>query len=209
VDQWPDTEQPAVSLTYPVGGEELTAGEEYTVTWSATDNVGVVSVDVLRSWDGGATYPDTVAAGEADDGAFEWTVPEGASTTSRVRVIARDAAGLSWYDDSDADFTVSSDTNVPDDVPRVVTLSQNVPNPFNPVTSIDYSIPSEARVLLSIYDASGRFVRTVVDQTLAPNRYTAVWDGLSYSGERASSGIYFYRLVANGEELARKMIMVK
>jgi len=63
--------------------------------------------------------------------------------------------------------------------------------------------------VLSIYDVAGRFVRTVVDQTLAPNRYTAVWDGLTYAGERASSGIYFYRLVADGEELARKMILVK
>jgi C1A family cysteine protease len=209
VDEWPDTEQPTVGLSYPVGGEELASGEECTITWTAADNFGVVSVDVLRSHDSGATFPDTIAVGEPNDGALSWLVPEGASTTSRVRVIARDAAGLAWYDDSDGDFAVSSDTGIPDGEPRVLALSQNVPNPFNPVTSIDYSIPTEARVLLNIYDASGRFVRAIVDQTLAPNRYTAVWDGLTYGGERASSGIYFYRLIANGEELARKMILIK
>jgi C1A family cysteine protease len=209
VDEWPDTEQPQVTLGSPNGGEELVSGEACAVLWDATDNVGVVSVDVLRSWDGGATFPDTVAAGEANDGEIEWTVPEGASAASRLRVIARDGAGLAWYDDSDADFTVSSDTQVPDDTPRLLTLSQNVPNPFNPVTSIGYTIPSEAHVTLRIYDASGRFVRTVVDQTLPANRYTAVWDGLTYGGDRASSGIYFYRLVADGVELARKMILVK
>jgi C1A family cysteine protease len=209
VTEWPDAEQPTVHLSYPAGGEELMSGDDCTITWTATDNVGVVSVDVLRSHDSGATFPDTIAVGEPNDGALTWAVPEGASTTSRVRVIARDAAGLAWYDDSDGDFSVTSDSSVPDDEPRVLALSQNVPNPFNPVTSIDYTIPTEARVTLNIYDASGRFVRTVVDQTLAPNRYTAVWDGLTYGGDRASSGIYFYRLVANGEELARKMILVK
>lgn len=208
-DEWPDTEQPTVGVTYPVGGEELTSGEECVITWTATDNVGVVSVDVLRSHDSGATFPDTIAVGESNDGALTWLVPEGASGTSRVRVIARDAAGLAWYDDSDGDFSVESDSGIPDGEPRVFALSQNVPNPFNPVTSIDYTIPNEARVTLSIYDASGRFVRTIVNQTLAPNRYTAVWDGLTYGGDRASSGIYFYRLVADDEELARKMIMVK
>ncbi|MBM3307827.1 MAG: T9SS type A sorting domain-containing protein [Candidatus Eisenbacteria bacterium] len=209
VDEWPDTEQPSVALTHPAGGEELTSGEECVITWTATDNVGVVSVDILRSWDSGATFPDTVAAEEANDGSFSWTVPEGSSATSRVRVIARDAAGLAWHDDSGADFSVTSDAQVPDGPPRALSLAQNVPNPFNPVTSINYSVPAEARVVLSIYDVAGRFVRTVVDQTLAPNRYTAVWDGLTYAGERASSGIYFYRLVADGEELARKMILVK
>lgn len=209
VDEWPDTEQPTVGLSYPVGGEELTSGEECTITWTAADNFGVVSVDVLRSHDSGATFPDTIAAGEPNDGTLTWVVPEGASSTSRIRVIARDAAGLAWYDDSDGDFSVASDSGIPDGEPRALALSQNVPNPFNPVTSIDYSIPTDAHVTLDIYDASGRFVRTVVNQTLAPNRYTAVWDGLTYGGERASSGIYFYRLVANGEELARKMILIK
>ncbi len=79
-DEWPDTEQPTVGLSYPVGGEELTSGEECTITWTATDNVGVVSVDVLRSHDGGATFPDTIAVGESNDGALTWVVPEGAST---------------------------------------------------------------------------------------------------------------------------------
>ena len=209
VDEWPDTEQPTAHLTYPVGGEHLISGDQYTITWTASDNVAVTSVDILRSYDGGATYPQTVAVGEVNDGAYLWTVPAGTNETSRIRVIARDAAGLAWYDDSDADFSTGSDSGTPGIEPPVVTLYQNYPNPFNPVTTIAYSIPEAATVKLEILDSAGRLVRTLVDQVSVPGRYTAVWDGRSSSGERASSGIYFYRLLANEEELDRKMILVK
>jgi len=210
VDEWPDTEQPTVSVLGPNGGEELPGGDPVEITWSASDNVAVTSIDILRSWDGGATFPDVVATGETNDGSFMWTVPDSSSENSRIRVVARDGAGLAWYDDSDGDFSVESGTGVPGGPgQRVLALKQNIPNPFNPVTRIAYSIPKPSRVMLAIYDVRGRLVRELVNDDLPANDYVAVWDGRTESGSRAASGVYFYRLSADNRELDRRMIMVK
>jgi C1A family cysteine protease len=206
---WPDTEPPAVTLSGPNGGGEYTGGDVVDVEWTASDGGrGVSSIDVLMSWDSGATFPDVIAEGEPDDGVFEWTVPDSSTTTARLRVIARDDAGLASFDDSDADFAIEADTGVPDEE-RVLSLRQNVPNPFNPVTRIAYSIPEPARVELLIHDVGGRVVRRLVEAELPADDHTAVWDGRDDAGEAVGSGIYFYRLMADGRELARKMILLR
>jgi C1A family cysteine protease len=206
---WPDTEPPVVTLLSPNGGEEYTGGDAATIEWSASDAArAVTSVDILMSWDGGATYPDTVALGEADDGVFEWVVPDSSTTTARIRVIVRDDVGLASFDDSDADFAIDADTGTPVGS-RAFALRQNTPNPFGPSTRIAYSIPRPARVELLIYDVGGRIVRRLVDVNRPAGDYATVWDGISDEGEAVSSGIYFYRLMADGRELARKMILLR
>ncbi len=206
---WPDTEQPTVTLTYPNGGEEFEGGATPDIQWSASDNVGVTSVDILRSWDSGASFPDMIATGEINDGSFEWTVPDSFSTASRIRVVARDAAGLAQRDDSDGDFTAGSETGVPDGVERKLSLFQNAPNPFTLATSITYSVPQPAHVELRVYDASGRIVRTLVDAEAGADDYLVHWDGRRDDGTAAAAGIYLYRLVADGRELTRKMILLR
>jgi hypothetical protein len=206
---WPDTEQPTVTVTYPNGGEEFEGGATPSILWTASDNVGVTSVDILRSWDSGATFPDVIAAGEVNDGSFEWTVPDSFNTVSRVRVVAHDAAGLAQRDDSDGDFTAGSETGVPDGLERKLSLFQNAPNPFTLATSIAYSVPQAAHVELRVYDVSGRIVRTLVDAEVGANDYLVHWNGLRDDGEAAATGIYLYRLVADGRELTRKMILLR
>ncbi len=210
VDQWPDTEQPSVTVLAPNGGEEILGNDVVEITWSASDNVGVTGIHILRSWDGGMTFPDTIASDEPDDGSFMWTVPDSTNGTSRIKIIVEDAAGLAWYDDSDADFSVEALSGMPDRVaPGLFALDQNVPNPFSPVTQIAYTIPTASRVMLGIYDVSGRLVRQLVDADLPANDYLATWDGTTESGETAAAGVYFYRLSANGTEFDRRMILVK
>ena len=206
---WPDTEQPTVTLSYPNGGEEFEGGATPNIQWTAFDNVGVTSVDILRSWDSGATYPDVVATGEVNDGSFEWTVPDSFNAASRIRVVARDAAGLAQRDDSDGDFTAGQETGVPDDMERRLSLFQNAPNPFALATTIAYTLPSAAHVELVVYDVSGRRVRTLVDAHLDANDYTARWDGRMSNGLEAAAGIYLYRLMADDNEIMRKMILLR
>jgi C1A family cysteine protease len=210
-DQWPDSEQPQVDLSYPNGGEELEWGEECEITWSASDNVGVTSIDILRSWDGGATFPETIAASEANDGSFMWTVPDSSNGSSKIRVIARDAAGLAWYDDSDSTFATDQGTGAtPINVTRSFGLQQNVPNPFNPATTIRYQLPGPAEVDLRIYDVSGRVVRKLVDSRMeAAGAHSAIWDGLDEDGNSVASGVFFYVLTAGELTDSRRMILLK
>jgi len=90
-------------------------------------------------------------------------------------------------------------------------LEQNVPNPFNPSTTIQYSISTSGHVSLRVYDVAGRVVRTLVDESQTPREggYRSTWDGRSDAGHMVPSGIYFYRLVAPGHQETRKMLLLK
>jgi hypothetical protein len=210
VDDWPDSEQPTVTVTAPDGGEEFLGNDIVEIAWTAADNVGVTAIAILRSWDGGISFPDTIASGEPNDGSFMWTVPDSTNQTSRIRVIAKDAAGLARYDDSDGDFSVEALSGIRDrQTSGLLALDQNVPNPFNPETRITYTIPTSSRVRLGIYDVAGRLVRQLVDTDLAPGNYLAVWDGTTAGGQTAGTGVYFCRLSSDGQELDRRLILMK
>jgi len=101
-----DEEDPTVTVTAPNGGESWKKGSEQQITWTATDNVGVTAIDIYYSTDGGATYPNTIAMGEDNDGTYTWTMPNDPSTTCKVKVVAHDAAENTGEDISDADFTI-------------------------------------------------------------------------------------------------------
>ena len=79
-------------------------------------------------------------------------------------------------------------------LPRSVALNGNVPNPFNPVTSISYEIPYQADVRLSVYNVAGQLVRKLVDERREAGFHAAIWDGRTATGEEAASGVYVARL---------------
>ena len=80
--------------------------------------------------------------------------------------------------------------------PFPLELLQNVPNPFNPSTTIRYVLPSRVKVRVTIYDVSGRPVVTLVDREEAAGPYGVEWNGTGADGARVSSGVYFVRIEA-------------
>jgi len=103
-----DATPPVVALASPDGGEDWKAGSTHAITWTASDNVGVSSVDIALSTDGGATYPDAIATAVPNTGSYDWSVPDLPGSALRVRVTARDAIGNSTADASAASFAVST-----------------------------------------------------------------------------------------------------
>jgi hypothetical protein len=94
--------------------------------------------------------------------------------------------------------------------PRTNSLSQNYPNPFNPTTTIRYSIERPAYVSLRIYNVTGQLVKTLVDRVQSPGEVKPLtWDGMNDSGQRVSSGVYFYRMVTENFTRTRKMVLLK
>lgn len=102
-----------------------------------------------------------------------------------------------------------TDVAVADGAPRRVVLHSNRPNPFNPVTTVSFELPVRQMVDLSIYDVSGRLVRTLVDGSMNAGTHEMVWDGRSATGEAGASGVYFYRLQAENFSETRKMILIR
>ncbi|MDH3215772.1 MAG: T9SS type A sorting domain-containing protein [Candidatus Krumholzibacteria bacterium] len=89
-------------------------------------------------------------------------------------------------------------------------LDNNYPNPFNPTTTIKYSIKERAHVSLKIYNAAGQLVKTLVNDVQSPDRIAPVrWDGRNDSGQTVSSGVYFYKLVTKNFSQTKKMVLLK
>ena len=108
-------------------------------------------------------------------------------------------------------ITVAVLTGADDETfPLEYALHANYPNPFNPTTVIAYDLPEGRRVSLRVYSVSGRTVRTLADGVVqGPGRMEVTWDGSDDDGRPVASGVYFYRLEADGDALCRKMIMLK
>lgn len=94
-------------------------------------------------------------------------------------------------------------------VPTQYALIQNYPNPFNPVTTIRYQVPKKGPVRIGVYDLMGRCTKVLVDRVHEPGYYSVQWDGRDRTGNEAPSGIYLYRLEANGKQQVRKMIKLR
>ncbi len=96
------------------------------------------------------------------------------------------------------------------EAPQGFDLLQNVPNPFNPVTTIQYSIPGGGgHVRLQIFDVRGRLVRRLVDGWQPGGRHLATWQGRDDRGREVPTGIYFYRLTLEDKSASRKMLLLK
>ena len=81
-----------------------------------------------------------------------------------------------------------------DHTPQSFALGPNFPNPFNPSTSIDYQVPTNAAVILRVYNQLGQLLRTLVEQEQQAGMYRVVWDGRTSFGQAVASGVYLYRL---------------
>lgn len=83
-------------------------------------------------------------------------------------------------------------------------LLYNYPNPFNPVTTISYTLPEAGNVQIKIFDVLGREIVKLVDEEKSAGKYSVAWNGSNYA-----SGIYFYTITFNDQTLKKKMLMIK
>ena len=90
------------------------------------------------------------------------------------------------------------------DAPRTFSLEQNFPNPFNPATTIRFALPRDSFVRLRVFDVAGAFVAELVNERRPAGIYSELFDASSLS-----SGIYFYRIEADGFVRSRKLVLLK
>jgi subtilisin family serine protease len=158
----PDTEPPVVTVTAPNGGETLNVGTVYTITWTATDNVGVTQTSLYYSYDGGSNYNhiDDIAG---NPGTYDWTVPGTASSQCLVQIYAYDAAANEGSDVSDAYFTI-----------------EEAPGPYVWVSDITLSISAKGVNTEAVAEV------LVLDQDSSAVKGAAVyshWDGLTHDSD--------------------------
>jgi immune inhibitor A len=110
-----------------------------------------------------------------------------------------------------ADLIVGFTASIDDDplLPSEYALSQNYPNPFNPTTTIGFTLPTSSEVKLEVYNLKGELTTTLATGRYAAGTHSVVWDGRAKSGEAVASGIYFYRLLTEEQEISKKMVLIK
>lgn len=128
-------------------------------------------------------------------------------------VRARDAENDRSRASNSEDRDISSPTGIANTPILASTLGRNFPNPFNPMTTIPYTVggvaDSPVPVTLSVYDVSGAHVATLVERDLPPGTYEAAWRGRDDRGREVPSGVYFVRLTAAASTLTRKLALLK
>lgn len=95
------------------------------------------------------------------------------------------------------------------EVIRTNRLAPCRPNPFNPQTTISFTLAADGPATLSIYDVGGRLIETLVDQALPAGEHVVTWNGTSESGQAVASGIYFMRLETTGFKQVRQMTLLR
>jgi len=93
-------------------------------------------------------------------------------------------------------------------LPRTLSVSA-YPNPFNPATTIRYTLPAAGRVHIDVFDASGARVRALIDREAGAGAFSVEWNGRDDAGRAAASGIYFARIEHNGSTRTYKLVMLK
>jgi len=136
------------------------------------------------------------------------TAPEGTVTVEPYILFVQPTSmgGAVWVDDlSFYEAVATGDTPEP----RNVELRQNVPNPFNPVTRIDFNLKHEDTVDLAVYDVAGRRVATLLSGRLGAGLHHVTWDGRADNGVPAASGVYWYVLRTSTERMSRAMVLLR
>jgi hypothetical protein len=100
-------------------------------------------------------------------------------------------------------------------LPKQLVLRQNVPNPFNPSTTITFSVPERnegpdgTQIRLEVFNIRGSRIAVLADGYFPAGVHRVHWKGIDYAGRNLASGVYFYRLQASGRVMTRKMILLK
>ena len=123
----------------------------------------------------------------------------------------RSRPGQLAFDETYPDFepisiALSGAVNV---LPTEFALAQNYPNPFNPSTDINFDLPKNAHVELSVFNILGQTVTTLVSGDMPAGNHQVSWDGTDSDGGSVASGIYFYRISAGDFSSSKKMMLLK
>ena len=106
-------------------------------------------------------------------------------------------------------MTLLSYDDANESLPQKFLVSPNYPNPFNPSTNIDIETVAPGKLLVSIYDISGRLINTLLNKKTDAGYYSLRWNGQNFNGEPMPTGIYFVQVESGGDLGIRKIMLIK
>jgi hypothetical protein len=158
------------------------------------------TIDSGTSW---KTIADNIPA---DSGSYLWTVPDTSSTLCKIRITDVDYPQV--MDESDNPFSIERATGIDTEndllLPTKFALYQCYPNPFNPTTTINYSIPVTCFVSLKVFDVLGNEMTTLVNEEKLRGSYK-----VNFNAASMTSGVYFYQIQAGSFTDTKKLLLLR
>jgi hypothetical protein len=93
--------------------------------------------------------------------------------------------------------------------PHVLRIESNYPNPFNPETTISFSVPTDGKVLVTIYNIKGQKIKQLLNETMLTGKHAVIWNGTDSNGKSVSSGLYFAKIKQGNTHRIHKMMLMK
>ncbi len=189
----------SIVVTSPNGGEDWKVDSIYDITWTSNATSGNVHIEY--SINSGSSWSDVIAS-TTDDGSHSWTIPNTPSENCLVRISDTDG---SPSDTSDAVFTISLSSGVPNEgLPDVYSMSLKRIIANN-LLEISYTVPEESKVRFSVYDITGKIIKEISKEE-KPGVYSG---NIDMSGEPA--GVYFVKMEAVGKDFTDidKVLFIK
>ena len=206
-----DTVPPAVAITGAWDDVILPAGVAVVFTWnrSGEGNDPVDLQDSALVLVNGAVLDSTTFSGRSETSlGWNWVPPELSSGDCRLVVRSRDPLGNTAADTSGVFSIVPSSTETPG-LPLRYRLPPPRPNPFNPATSVQFTLPEPTAVRLAVFDERGRRLAVLTAGVLPAGDHLVRWDGRDDAGRRLPGGLYLLRLEAAGRpSLNRKVVLL-
>jgi len=198
----------SITVLVPNGGEYWFIHSTQDIIWSST-NVENVKIELSLT---NGMFWETIVDSIPNTGLYSWFINNlTPSFTCLIKVS--DITDENIFDISDSVFTLDLFASVEDyygdGTPTEYNLSQNFPNPFNPSTTIYYSIPQSGFVTLKVYDVLGNEIATLVNEEKQAGYYEAKFNGRGLMNQTLPSGIYIYQLRAGNFIQLKKMLLLK
>ncbi|MCD4829420.1 MAG: T9SS type A sorting domain-containing protein [Candidatus Cloacimonetes bacterium] len=192
-------------------GDSVSISGNYAIVGASRDeDNGVASGSAYMFHRNGAVWAQQAKL-TADDGALHAHFGTSVSINGDYAIVGAP------YDDDNGDMSGSaymfeySEIAIDEDseMPIATTLQAAYPNPFNPTTTIAFSLAEPAQITLCVYNLRGQLVRTLADGLFSAGGHSVVWDGLDTHGEAVSTGVYLFRLETGSEVHVSKALLLK
>jgi hypothetical protein len=204
-----DPVPPTVALLGPAPSTALAVGQPATITWNATDNITVASIDLFVSRHGRDGPYQKIALGLANTGSYSWTAPPPLSDSVAFKVVARDSAGNVAWDRSGGLLSIGGDVGVASGTaapPRKLAIRSVAPNPSHGALAIGFDLPRSGHASIALHDLQGRRVATLLEgsQTAGHTEFRASLDRIS---PRVPAGLYFLVLRSGSDRAVARVAL--
>ena len=149
-------------------------------------------------------FVDGVATATVDFSDYDWN-----TDNCEVVVFVQNDDTKEIWQATKLDLSTLNYVGADNDAPELKFALSNYPNPFNPTTTISFSIPNDGKVNLEVFNAKGQKVKTLVNERKTAGSHSIVWNGTDSRGNTLNSGVYFYKIKSDRFTSTKKMILLK